>query len=379
MSRPCIIVLCGLLGCGHDKGSPFLLDGGSAENPDGGLTTTPLPVGSSGDAGVSSGRDARASTGGRDAATAPVTTPAQGAYFPAGAWMYQRADALAVDKDSATITQWLATNGGFGTGQIRIDFSIDVLTADAATPRHSFSHTDDFYSPDCDSLPFPVPTQGALEGEDGYACTQDGDCHLLVVDRAAARLYEMWRANITGNTFAGGCAVLWDMNRVYGPEGRGEQCTSADAAGFPIAPLLFSADEVAAGSIDHAIRFILPNERMRAKTYQHPGTHAGGPSGPVDAPIYGSRWRLKADFDLSKLPSAGARVVARALQQYGMALADGGNIALTAQNDRFTAHKWEGLLDTRDLASLKPTDFEVVQTGEPIALNYDCTRTPITN
>ncbi|HEY6876845.1 MAG TPA: hypothetical protein VI299_02455, partial [Polyangiales bacterium] len=195
---------------------------------------------------------------------------------------------------------------------------------------------------------------------------------------AEKRLYEMWRANIMGNTFRGGCAAIWDTSRVYGPEGRGEQCTSADAGGFPIAPLLFSADEVAAGNIDHAIRFILPNARMRAKTYQHPGTHAGGPSGPADAPIYGSRWRLKSSFNLASLPNDGARTVARALQQYGMVLADGGNIALTAQSDRFTTAKWDGLLDSRDLVSIQPTDFEVVQTGEPIALTFDCQRTPIT-
>ena len=38
--------------------------------------------------------------------------------------------------------------------------------------------------------------------------------------------------------------------RTYTTAGRGLQCTSADAAGFPIAPLLFTADEVAAGHID---------------------------------------------------------------------------------------------------------------------------------
>ena len=32
------------------------------------------------------------------------------------------------------------------------------------------------------------------------------------------------------------------------------------------------------------------------------------------------------------------------MQRYGMLLADGGSIALTAQSDRFTAHKWAGLL-----------------------------------
>jgi serine/threonine-protein kinase len=261
---------------------------------------------------------------------------------------------------------------------MKIDFSIEVLAATASTPRKTFTKTEDFYEPDCDFLPFPIPAGGALEGESAYACAGDGDCHLIVVDRSENRLYEMWRANLVGSTWNGGCAVVWDMTRVYGDGNRGEQCTSADAAGFPIAPLLFSADEVAAGSIDHAIRFILPNMRMRAKTYQHPGSHAGGPTGPTDAPIYGSRWRLKSSFDLAKLPNAGARVVARALQQYGMALADGGNIALTGQSDKFTTKKWNGLLSASDLTMLKPTDFEVVQTGEPIPLTFDCTRTPIT-
>jgi hypothetical protein len=305
----------------------------------------------------------------------PLTSNAR--YFPDDAFMYQRVDSAALDPDSPTITRWLQDHGSWGTGSMRIDFSIEVLQADASTPKRSFVQTDEFYTPDCDPAPIPVPAGGALEGEPGYACTMDGDCHLIVVARSEKRLYEMWRANITGSTFRGGCAVVWDMSRVYGPEGRGEQCTSADAAGFPIAPLLFSADEVKAGHVDHAIRFILPNERMRAKTYQHPANHAGGPSGPSAAPIYGSRWRLKSSFDLAKLPNQGARVVARALQQYGMVLADGGNIALTAQSDRFTSAKWSGLLGPRDLAMLKPTDFEVVQTGEPIVSTYDCERTPI--
>ena len=81
--------------------------------------------------------------------------------------------------------------------------------------------------------------------------------------------------------------AVWDLNRVYPASGRGEQCTSADAAGLPIAPLLFNADEIAAGNINHAIRFILPNPRMRADVYVHPATHAGAPRGPVDAPPYG--------------------------------------------------------------------------------------------
>lgn len=297
-----------------------------------------------------------------------------GDYFPAAAWMYQRIDNAPVAADSETVTQWLEDNGGWGLGHMHIDFSIEVLETDGSAPR-AFTPTGDFYEPDCDEVPVPVPAGGALEGETGYACESDGDCHLIVVDRGANRLYEMWRADIRGSEFNGGCLAAWDMTRVYPPEGRGEQCTSADAAGFPIAPLLFSADEVAAGEIAHAIRFILPNPRMRDGYYVRPASHAGGPSGPSQAPVYGSRWRLRADFDLSSLPNDGARVVARAMQQYGMVLADGGNVALTAQSDRFTTGKWDGLLEPRDLDTIQPTDFEVIDTGAPIELTYDCVRT----
>jgi serine/threonine-protein kinase len=203
----------------------------------------------------------------------------------------------------------------------------------------------------------------------------DGDCHLIVVDDPNRRLYEMWRANIVGPTFDGGCLAVWELWFPYGPEGRGEQCTSADAAGFPIAPLLFGPDEVQAGSIDHAIRFILPNPRMRAGVYVRPATHAGGPSGPVTAVPYGARLRLKSSFDLNGITDVNARVIAQAMKTYGIVLADGGSIALTAQSDRFTTTKWADLgIDSRSLDPLLVSDFEIIDTGPTITLTYDCVR-----
>src|SRR5690606_35239662 len=162
-------------------------------------------------------------------------------------------------------------------------------------------------------------------GEDGYACESDGDCHLIVRHAPTRTLYEMWRAHLGPAGLEGGCLAVWRLDHAYDETLRGEQCTSADAAGLPIAPLLFTADEVAAGEIRHAIRFILPNSRIRHRTYVRPATHAtGAASGGEDAPPYGIRLRLRADYPLAELPSDGARVVARALQDYGMILADGG-------------------------------------------------------
>jgi serine/threonine-protein kinase len=295
----------------------------------------------------------------------------------------------ALDAESAQVIAGLQSRGGWGAGSFRIDFSIEVLHADSSVVPRAFTRSGDFYDPDCDFVPVPVPPGGRLEGESNYACASDGDCHLIVIQ--GSKLFEMWRADITGGTasgtpFAGGYLAVWDLTRNYwvpatppAPFARGDQCTSADAAGYPIAALLFTADEVKSGSLNHAIRFILPNDRIRKGAYVHPATHSGAGKGTptADTVPYGARFRLKRDFDLSKLPNEGARTVARALQRYGMFLADGGNIALTAQADTTSTAKWSGLLGSQDLNKILVTDFEMIEGGPRIPLTLDCVRTPM--
>lgn len=315
---------------------------------------------------------------GPGAAVAPSCTPQGTQYFPRESAWYQDISFWPLDPQSAAVIQWLSSAGGWGLGRMQIDFSLEVLQADANTPLRSFTATEDWFYPDCDSATVPVPAGGALEGESGYACESDGDCHLIVIYPPATKLYEMWRANIVDGMFYGGCLAIWDMTQVYPPSGRGENCTSADAAGYPIAPLLFSADEVQAGWIDHAIRFILPNSRIRHGVYVHPATHStGATSGGSMAPPYGARLRLRADYPIDALPSAGARVVARAMQRYGILLADGGSVALTAQSDRFTQAKWAGLLDSHDLTAIQVSDFVMVDGGARITYTGDCVRAPL--
>lgn len=324
------------------------------------------------------------STGGNHTGGTGGTAPTGGGVFQAKEPWNTPVDQSPVDPASQSIIDWLDNNGGWGTGQMRIDFSITVQYANASTPMVPFVKTGDFYDPDCDDIPsFPVPPGGAIEGESGYACQGDGDCHLIVVDQGAGKLYEMWRAFAPPNDaiFNGGCAVVWDLKKAYPDNLRGDGCTSADAGGFPIAAMLFSADEVAAGHIDHAIRFILPNSRIRGgDVYVHPGTHTtSATSGGANAPPYGVRFRLKQSFDLGKLPTEGARVVARALQKYGMFLSDGGQIALTATDDRFTTAKWADAnvdVDSFALSSIQVSDFEVVEMGTPVNYTGDCTRNP---
>jgi serine/threonine-protein kinase len=299
---------------------------------------------------------------------------ADGPYFETQMFFDQDVSGTTKASNSDAIIASLNAAGGWGNGnKMQIDFSLVVLAADASTPKMSFTPTGDFSKPDCDDVPMPVPAGGSVEDEDGYACTGDGDCHLLVFDHDEHSLYEMWRADIEGSTFRGGCLAVWDTQMTYPDTLRGDQCTSADAAGYPMAPLLFTPDEVAAGSIDHAIRFILPNDRPQVG-YVRPATHGTDTTGDNTAPYYGVHLRLRADYPIESLPSAGAQVVARAMQKYGMYHADGGNIALTAQSDKYSTTKWDGLLDPHDLVALQVSDFEVIDHGPPIDLTLDCNR-----
>jgi serine/threonine-protein kinase len=305
--------------------------------------------------------------------------PAPAAYFPPGAIWTQDISHAPLDPQSQTIIDWLASAGGWGNNnRMQIDFQIRVMQADAKTPRVPFRKGSNFYANDSDKVAtFPLPTGGGMEGQTGYQCPiEDNDCHLIVVDRSEGKLYEAYQANFADGALSANGVAIWNLNRVYPPSGRGDQCSSTDAAGFPIAPLLFNADELATGSINHAIRFILPNPRIRAHVFVHPATHAGAPRGPVTAPAMGAHFRLKSSFDLSKLTPA-AQVVARAMQKYGMFLSDGGNIALTAQNDADTKAKYADLdFNSHDLFDIKVTDFEVVDGGTPIRLTDDCVLKP---
>ena len=321
---------------------------------------------------------------------------------PGSPW-YQRVDQAPLHPQSASMIATLSGLGGFGNGRMQIDFSIHVLHADGATPTQplieipSGDPNDDYYLPDCEPLgtPIPLPVGGAIEGQTGYSCNNlGGDCHLLVV--RGQELFEVYRANLSAAGLESQCLALWRRDGLYPPTGRGEHCTSADAAGFPIAPLLFNADEVfaavqAGGDSDlgHAIRFILPNARMATdaslggvagRLYVRPASHAGGPSGPIGSVPYGVRMRLRSDFPLAGYNPA-AQVILRTMQRFGLVLADGGTVALTAESDRFTDHSWAELGigsrvfdQTAGAQDVLASDFEIIDTGPRIGETYQCVR-----
>ncbi len=321
--------------------------------------------------------------------------------FPEGSVWRQDVSTAPVHPDSTSMLSTLELLGGFGGNRLQIDFTIRVVRADEDAPVLKLATLLDddndpaYYADECDALGslVPVPADATIEGERGMRCESGGDCHYLVTQ--GNLLYEVYRAHVEGGTLQAQCLATWNLDTVYPPENRSDHCTSADAAGFPIAPLLFNADEIQAslnidaaggGDLGHAIRFILPNARIAndetlggrfGRLYVRPASHAGNPRGPASTVPYGVHMRLRSDFAVNSYNPA-ARVILNTLKRYGMVLADGGNIALTAESDHYTTTKWAELgidsnVFSRGGRAVTVSDFDVLDTGPRIAETYNCT------
>jgi hypothetical protein len=140
--------------------------------------------------------------------------------------------------------------------------------------------------------------------------------------------------------------LLSDEQRPYG-------WTSADAAGLPIFPGLARYDEVAAGQIQHALRFTLP---YSVAAFTFPASHWAGTSTNIYAAPMGMRMRLKSSYNISGF-SANNQVILTALKKYGMIMADNGSaMYISGAPDS----RWDNN-DLHNLSSVPASVFEVVQ------------------
>jgi hypothetical protein len=400
-----VLLVAGCSGSSGSNGGGPGSDGGQGPGDD--ATTGGSSGGSgssSGDDGGSSGDDATIPTPGLDSGAhadagthtdagaktdAGTAMPTVGGLFEKPEPWTEDVSALPKSTRSDAMLAALDAAGGWGGGALQIDFSIPLFFGNTATPRQTITASSGtkycYGGTDCDAVPLqmPLPANGNTEGSTTYVCNTSGktngqgDCHVLVVETDQKKLYELYNSTKNGSAFTALGAFVWDLTKAYPANLRGDQCTSADAAGFPIAALLPTADEVAAGAVDHAIRFILPNEEMEQLAYVHPATHAGSPSSTdPNAPPYGVHLRLKPGFDETSY-SAGEKVVLQAMKKYGMLLSDGGTIALTFADDRTTTAKWASQgIDSHSFSAITVDSFEVVDLGPEIALTDDCARNP---
>jgi hypothetical protein len=269
--------------------------------------------------------------------------------FPSDNAWNRRIDGAALRADSNAIIATIQSSGGtrlhpdFGENPA---YGIPYVVVGASQPRVPIRYV--AYGDESDPGPFPVPLDAPVEG--GPLAT--GDRHVVVVQTGSCELFELYRAFREGTGWRADSGARFDLtSNALRPLG----WTSADAAGLPILPGLVRYEEVAAGSIDHAIRVTFARTQ---NGYILPATHFASSRSDPTLPPMGLRLRLSSSFDIASLTGQ-ARVIARAMQQYGLIVADNGS-------NWFFQGAPSPFWDDDDLGQLKAVSgdwFEVVDTG----------------
>jgi hypothetical protein len=270
--------------------------------------------------------------------------------FPADNAWNQDISGAAVDPNSTALINFVGPSIGlhpdFGSGEYQgSSIGIPYLVVDGTQGMSAINFT--AYGDESDPGPMPIPANAPIEG---FPNPGTGDRHVLVVDNSNCFLYELDSSYANSNGWNADSAAVWDLES---DEQRPWTWTSADAAGLPIFPGLIRYDEVAAGKIQHAIRFTLQHSRAAMVP---PASHwAANSSDPSAAPM-GMKLRLKANFDISGF-SANNQVILTAFKKYGIIMADNGSSMYIGgtPDDR-----WDND-DLHNLSQVQASDFEVVQ------------------
>ncbi len=272
--------------------------------------------------------------------------------FPSSSLWNQDISSAPVDPNSAALVNFIGTgthvHPDFGSGLYDGSYmGIPYIVVDSSQAPVTVNFT--AYGDESDPGPMPIPANAPIEGDPNPS----GDQHVLVLDNNQCWLYELYQgAPGGGGAWNAGSAAVWDL---LANEQRPYTWTSADAAGLPIFPGLLRYDEVAAGSINHAIRFTLQNSRA---AFTPPASHWAANSTDPNAAPMGMRMRLKSSVDISGF-SASNQVILTALKKYGIIMADNGSsMYLTGTPD----DRWNND-DLHTLSTLTAADFEVVQMG----------------
>jgi len=241
-----------------------------------------------------------------------------------------------------------------------------------------------------DPGPMPIPNDAVFHVKDSTKLVQE-DNHLVLVDIATCKLYELWSisgANQDGSWTAATGAIFDLTSNALRPDHK----ASASASGLPVFAGLARADEVQAGVITHALSIpatLTQQGFMRpATSWQGDGvylkklplacalpsfgfpalcaqvlagtfvyTHAN------NAPM-GLRIRLKADFDLTSFTGE-AKILLQAAKTYGLIVTDGSGTSGILRGEKVadpSVWNWSNTINAQ-LAGVPATAFEVVFTG----------------
>ena len=267
----------------------------------------------------------------------------------------------AIDPNSNTMITTLSHSSSGGRFYINIDgWTIPVYYADASTPAYTVPCINEWGA--CGpgfGGDVPIPSGAQADPED--------DGHMAVVDLSRNLSWDMWRAVQVSSSWQVSMGCVFDLTSTgVQTDGIG----SARGSGFPLLAGLIRLEEVQRGYINHAL--VMAYDYPRADAYVYPASMTDGKGGANAIPE-GGRIQLDPTLDLDTLSlSPAAKVIARALQEYGAYVGDNsGGIALYAEGlYGKPGQTWAGVLAYDDLAAIPWQRFRVLELP-PLKTNSD--------
>ena len=233
--------------------------------------------------------------------------------------------------DSAAIVHniELDKHNNFGTWGINTDtYSTPIFYVGRHTPVQRWTYSDCLNMPQlgpviADSLA-AVPTPADL------IASQGTDESTTIYQPSTDTYWDFWRAE---KDASGHWSACWGGKIEHYSRNPGifANPLGATATGLPLGAFTIRISELQRGHIDHAINLV--TVRTRANCSSWPATRDDGNTAGDDIPCEGQRFRLDPSFDVNTLYSPAARIIARAMQQYGLILTDKGGAVVTYAED----------------------------------------------
>jgi hypothetical protein len=295
------------------------------------------------------------------AAVPPARAAVEGCYFPSSFFCEPLAPNAPIDPDSAAMVAEVrnmaqglgpdSPNGRQVTSRAGINYDAYapmLYTVPAGQRRVAValdSGDPDLRAALAAGVPIPPEARPAT----------GTDRQLIVYQPSTDTMWELWRArkDIIGAWHARWGGVIGDVSQNPGHYedavvgGYAESHTwGGPAAGIPNLPGLITVDQLRSGVIGHALVFSTWANNPHRWVYPAQRTD-GRCRGLIrqycaDVP-QGARFRIDPDFDLSRIQNPIARMIAEAVQDYGMVLNN-----TTGSGLSFYAEGWRGHPGTGD-------------------------------
>ncbi|MGD9796239.1 MAG: hypothetical protein AB7V43_22460 [Acidimicrobiia bacterium] len=265
----------------------------------------------------------------------PVGSPtiaAGGPWFANSAWLYGTVPSGArLDPRNSAIAAALTAPGTIRTVNVT-SFGVPVYEANASTPRYQLNVRNGGTNGgwgvnDLMTGTVPIP--------DGAVQAPGSDAKMVIIDRAANKVYDLWAVQRDGNGWSAGWGGVYPLDGDGTSHNPGYQngvawpnpVSRGTGSGISSLSGIITAREIEAGQINHALVFATDITCGPAQSgpFRFPATTTDG-SGSGNCVEEGTRVQLDPSIDLASIPgiSKAELAVGRALQTYGAYVIDRG-------------------------------------------------------